>query len=227
MDRRKHSRDYLVKKGLNPIVAAGIVGNLQVESGFADDVINFSRRGDNGSAYGLAQWRGERKENLMKFSGNRANTLEGQLDFLYHELTTNPAYKFEKINSAKSPSEAAKLFMDIYERPNKNPKINHIAKRMQVANELAGVDVSEVTTFEQPQQLNIKGPEQQTLKPQMGQIASLPQMQKTEAEQAKDEIKYVQATEDLAQRQIVQEAPHLTQAQPEYNYLQDSNLFTL
>lgn len=229
MDRKKYSRDYLVKKGINPIVAAGIIGNLDVESGFSDDVISFKRRGDNGSAYGLAQWRGDRKDNLLKFAGNRANTIEGQLDFLVHELTTNKAYKYETINSAKSPSEAAKLFMDIYERPNKNPKINHIAKRMKVANELAGVTVSDIEYEDSKvENSNVYEPKQHSVEPQQSTTDTLPYIDvRTEADKAKDDIKYVQATEDLAKQQYVQQTPESVISQPEYNYLQDTNLFTI
>lgn len=69
-------------------ICAGIVGNLQGESGPSLDPT-----ASNGNTIGIAQWLGSRKTSLAKFSGmtsiskSNAPPLEKQLDFLWYELT--------------------------------------------------------------------------------------------------------------------------------------------
>lgn len=60
---------YIKNYGYSPLAAAGLVGNFAAESGnFNDAVIKGNIRGDDGSAFGLAQWRGARQRNLVKFA---------------------------------------------------------------------------------------------------------------------------------------------------------------
>jgi len=56
--------EYFINKGLNPIHAAGIVGNLLQESNLDPDAINPSSK-----AYGIAQWLGNRKTKLQQKYG--------------------------------------------------------------------------------------------------------------------------------------------------------------
>ena len=79
--------DFLIDKGLSIAGAAGIVGNMQVESGFNTSVL-----GDNGTSIGLCQWHNERKDKL--FTWTKENNLEplsveGQLEYLWMELETS------------------------------------------------------------------------------------------------------------------------------------------
>lgn len=53
--------DYFISQGWTPEQAAGIVGNLQQESGPNLDPNIHNSAGGNLGAYGLAQWRGDRK----------------------------------------------------------------------------------------------------------------------------------------------------------------------
>lgn len=131
MDKKTYTYNRLIGEGIPPHVAAGIVGNLDVESGFSDDVISFQRRGDQGTAYGIAQWRLDRKDNLLKFAGDRASTLDGQIDFLVHELKNSPEYGYSQLLKSKSVEEAATIFQDKYERP--NPKYAHTNSRIKSA----------------------------------------------------------------------------------------------
>lgn len=175
----------------------------------------------------------KQEQAMQKFTMQNINTLSKQLN---REPSYGDAYGahflgvqgYLDLVRANPSSPVSSVFSDSVIRANASVMRNKtVGEVLNFINKKAGV---ESATFENAptQQLSIKEPEQQVLKPQMGQLESLPQMEvKTEAEIAKDEIKYVQATEDLAQRQVVQEAPHLVQPQPEYNYLQDTNLFTL
>lgn len=131
MEKKKYTYNRLIDEGFPPHIAAGIVGNLDVESGFSDDVISFKRRGDQGSAYGIAQWRNDRKDSLLEFAGDRAGTLDGQIDYLIHELKTKPEYGYSELMKAKSAEEATIIFQNKFERPNK--KYAHTHRRVKSA----------------------------------------------------------------------------------------------
>lgn len=75
--------NFFISKGLSPQQAAGIVGNLQLESGPGLDP-----KASNGSTIGIGQWLGGRKTNLMSFAlaqNKDPLTLELQLEFLHKE----------------------------------------------------------------------------------------------------------------------------------------------
>lgn len=140
-----YAYQYYLKRGYNPNAAAGIAGNFMVESGFAPDVITGQRRGDQGTAFGAGQWRGERLANLKSYAESQGmdyRTLDAQLGFADHEmrngLDAGAATAYAKLQNAQNPAEAAQAFMRHYERPAADPAINHIAKRMDYANTLAG-----------------------------------------------------------------------------------------
>ena len=80
---------HLLSKGIPANVIAGIMGNLQAESGF-----NSSAVGDGGQSIGLAQWYDSRGNNLRNFAQQRGkewNDIGTQLDFLLDEVQqSNP-----------------------------------------------------------------------------------------------------------------------------------------
>tara|TARA_R110000868_G_scaffold94700_2_gene261060 strand:+ start:2324 stop:3274 length:951 start_codon:yes stop_codon:yes gene_type:complete len=53
---------------LTQVQSAGIVGNLMVESGISILPWAFNKEGGNYGARGIAQWRGERWENMVRFA---------------------------------------------------------------------------------------------------------------------------------------------------------------
>ena len=55
LDKGKQIINFFVNKGLTKEQAAGIAGNLFMESSFNTDVL-----GDNNSSFGIAQWHGPR-----------------------------------------------------------------------------------------------------------------------------------------------------------------------
>lgn len=87
--------DALLSSGLsnmNETVAFGIAGNIKAESQFNYTSINT----DDGLAYGLCQWHDVRIEKLYNYCktiGKSPNAIDGQLQFLIHELRDVKPYK--------------------------------------------------------------------------------------------------------------------------------------
>jgi len=112
---------FFVGKGLTPEQAAGIAGNINQESAF-----NTGAVGDNGTSRGLAQWHNERWTNLEKWckeNGFDPNSVEGQLEYLWHEMNTTESRSLSKIKSTSTPADAAYAFAKYFERPSEiSPK---------------------------------------------------------------------------------------------------------
>jgi hypothetical protein len=109
------------KMGLTPAAAAGILGNLQQESGFNPHAL-----GDGGTSYGIVQWHNERWNDLKNFSSNHgldSTTLEAQLQFMAHELSSG---KYPSTwnairnapNTLQGALDAAEAWVRYYEMPN-------------------------------------------------------------------------------------------------------------
>lgn len=106
---------FFENKGLSKEQAAGIAGNLHLESGFKTTAL-----GDGGTSYGLAQWHNTRWDNLKKFTkdkGLKQDSFEGQLEFLWEELNTTHKSALNELRTATTPERAAKIFSDKFERP--------------------------------------------------------------------------------------------------------------
>lgn len=109
-------KSYLMTKhGVSDFRAAAILGHLQQESGLrASGAV-----GDNGTAFGLAQWRNERFEALKTFASSQGKDWQNeelQLDFIMHELGTTEARAGSAFNAATNLEEATAAFMS-FERP--------------------------------------------------------------------------------------------------------------
>lgn len=107
----------LLAVGYDPIAAAGIMGNLQTESGFDPFIIqggghsmNPADAGDGG--YGLAQWTPGAK--LIPLLHGAAPSVSSEVAALRSE------YSPSNINHASSPYAAAMDFLSGFERP-RNP----------------------------------------------------------------------------------------------------------
>src|SRR5690606_28579908 len=71
-DAAEQAFNYFIDKGLTPEQAAGIVGNLQSESG-----VQPGRNQDGGGpAFGIAQWEGGRRTNLERFAAARGKPVD-------------------------------------------------------------------------------------------------------------------------------------------------------
>lgn len=109
--------DFLVRRGLSAEQAAGVIGNLQVESGLdptleAIDINNKVSRG-------IAMWQPIRWQDLLTFvysKGFHPKSLEGQLEFLWHELENQPSLGLRELAVAASVDQATVVFQNLFER---------------------------------------------------------------------------------------------------------------
>lgn len=107
------------KMNLNTAATAGILGNIYYESKFEPNL-----HGDSETSYGICQWHKSRKDRLKAYCKENYldyKTLDGQLQFMEHELNNHYKKTFKKIkavdNTEKGCLEAAKYWCYEYERP--------------------------------------------------------------------------------------------------------------
>ena len=111
--------NYFVSKGIKPIHAAGIVGNLQAESGANLDP---SAVGDGGKAWGIAQWHPARRtlwEKWKKRAWRKDGTSPGfeeQLEFVVYELNRTESRARRMIFRTQTVADAAVAVDKYYER---------------------------------------------------------------------------------------------------------------
>lgn len=113
-DQAHQAYQYLQQvHGLPAHVAAGIVGNIQQESGFNPGAV-----GDGGKARGLAQWHPDRWAGLQSYARNRQqnpSSFQTQLDYIIEEGRQRG--DLNRLQAARTPEEAAMLWGKHYERP--------------------------------------------------------------------------------------------------------------
>ncbi|MGF6633523.1 phage tail tip lysozyme [Paraburkholderia sp. MM6662-R1] len=95
--------------------ASGIVANLNVESGLRPNI-----KGDNGAAYGVAQWHADRQGEFKRVFGKdiHNSTLDEQLQFVNYELTKGREQAAGRaLRATTSAGEAGGIISSRYERP--------------------------------------------------------------------------------------------------------------
>ncbi|HLT60316.1 MAG TPA: phage tail tip lysozyme [Microlunatus sp.] len=111
---------YFVGKGLTPVQAAGVVGNLDQES-YMDPTIH---QIGGGPGRGLAQWSAGGRwdtypgDNLVEFADNAGvdrYDLQIQLDFVWYELSQFSYYGLAQLQAATTIDAAVIAFQDKYE----------------------------------------------------------------------------------------------------------------
>ncbi|WP_333999698.1 phage tail tip lysozyme [Burkholderia gladioli] len=111
--------------GLNKTAVAGVLGNLQQESGLTPNINQGGQIGapsannadDDGHGYGLAQWGGVRKEGLEQFAASQGKSpqdLGVQLDYLAKEVKEKPGL-VDALNNAGSADAAASVWCKQFE----------------------------------------------------------------------------------------------------------------
>ncbi len=121
------ARDYLMQKhGFSAAQAAAFAGHGMQESAF-----NIAAVGDNGTARGIMQWRGDRLEALRRYAasaGRNVDDLETQLDFAVHELRGSEKTSGDAFFASSTVEDAVTALMG-YERPvgwtADNPRAGH------------------------------------------------------------------------------------------------------
>lgn len=165
-DKEKYAYNYLIAKGLSPIHAAGIVGNLKAESNFITDIKGTA---DDKGSVGLAQWHSERKKGLYDFA-NKTNrpwdNIDVQLDYVLHELNTTHKNSFEKLKKTTTADEAALVFMNSYERPAEWAKKQSAKSRVNTAREVSGLEIDPNFKYE-------ASPRQTETVPERGYISAI------------------------------------------------------
>lgn len=106
---------FFMSMGWSKEQAAGIVANLKHESNMNPNAV-----GDNGRAYGIAQWHPDRQANFAKWAGKdiRESSVEEQMRFVNYELTEGAERKAGMLlRAAKSAEFAGSIMSRHYERP--------------------------------------------------------------------------------------------------------------
>ena len=114
----KPAFDFFVAKGLTNFQSAGIVGNLDQESGVDPTAVQFG----GGPGRGIAQWSvGGRWDtsnpNAVSYAASKGVSVYGlnlQLEFIWDELTT-VGYGFSALKATTNVTDATITFMDKYE----------------------------------------------------------------------------------------------------------------
>ncbi|GBQ84070.1 Phage-related tail protein [Gluconacetobacter johannae DSM 13595] len=124
----RDARDYFVSQGWTPQQAAGIVANLDQESG-----IRIGASGDGGRAFGIGQWHGDRQGRFRTLFGHdiRQSRMSEQLQFVQWELTHSEAGAGAALRQARTAREAGAIVSSLYERP------QDVAGNMQLRSDLA------------------------------------------------------------------------------------------
>lgn len=130
----KDAIEKFEKMGWSRNQAVGIVNNLQAESG---GKLDHRAVGDNGTAFGVAQWRNERVEMFKRIMGvDIMNaTRDQQYAFADWELRNTHKGAGDRLRSSKSVEEASRIVTTDFEIPAK--KEIRADERAAVATELA------------------------------------------------------------------------------------------
>ena len=135
-DNEERAWNFFVGKGLKPEQAAGVMGNLKVESGFIPDNQENSKTWPSGG-WGIAQWTGGRRLDLrdaviaagLPYTEEQtpANQIDAllafELDYLYREsngrkMRDDPSTgEWEGLTKTTTVKEAAEYWQWNFERP--------------------------------------------------------------------------------------------------------------
>jgi hypothetical protein len=124
-DNEQKILNFFMRKGLTLAQAAGIVGNMMVESGLKPNIreggqiVDDNYKPENGVGFGLVQWTfTARQKPLVDFTqgmGVAVTDLGGQLGFVWEELNGQWLKTLNKLRATSDPIEAAVVVHDEYE----------------------------------------------------------------------------------------------------------------
>jgi hypothetical protein len=119
-DNDKAAYDFFRAKGLTNFQAAGVVGNLDQESGVDPTIYQYN----GGPGRGIAQWSAGARwdstdgDNVVQYANQHGEdewSLELQLEFVWYELTTFEWYGLAELQASTTLEEATQAFEDKYE----------------------------------------------------------------------------------------------------------------
>jgi hypothetical protein len=137
--RPEEAQAFFQSKGWTKEQAAGIVGNLVVESRLKTDAV-----GDGGQAYGIAQWHPPRQAKFKEVYRKdiRNSSFQEQLEFVNWELNNSEKAAGNALRKATTASEAATIVDEKYERS----AGLHTAERVSNANAVMAGDYGKLST---------------------------------------------------------------------------------
>jgi hypothetical protein len=137
--RPEEAQAFFENKGWTKEQAAGIVGNLVVESRLKTDAI-----GDGGKAYGIAQWHNDRQMKFEQVYGKpiRQSSFAEQLEFVNWELNNTEKAAGDSLRAATTADQAAAIVDKQYERS----AGLHLAERVSNANAIVAGDYGKLST---------------------------------------------------------------------------------
>ena len=147
--------EFFQSKGWSLAQAAGIVANLDIETG---GTFNPAAVGDGGKAYGIAQWHPDRQAHFQSWAGRsiRGSTFEQQLEFVQFELTEGREKRAgNRIRQTTTPQDAAAITDQFYERSDGTAR----ARRIRRAITLAGNAAQDATQTNQASNTGANGSE--------------------------------------------------------------------
>ena len=124
----------LVERNIDPKVAAGLVGNMGVESRFNSAALNPNDKGM--PSFGLVQHRGDRAALLhanARRAGKHWSDEDVQVDTIVAELQGSENAAYQAALRAGTPAEAAAILAQKYERPSASALQKSLPERMAVA----------------------------------------------------------------------------------------------
>lgn len=136
IDLKTQTKNLLKAKGYTPTAIAGIMGNIDVETG---GTFNFQEKQRGGKGYGVFQFdflNPYYQKYLEK--SEKQDSLEAQIDFMHETVYGDEqdiigrgnAKKLRKgLEEAKTAEEAAETFMNIFEKPG----VPHLDRRLEAA----------------------------------------------------------------------------------------------
>ena len=112
--KQQQAIDFFTSKGWSLHQAQAIVANLSAESALDETL-----PGDQGAAYGLAQWRDSRRSKFQEVMGKpiEGSSFEDQLAYVDWELRHTEKSAAQKLSQTKTYEEATEVVAQHYERP--------------------------------------------------------------------------------------------------------------
>jgi len=136
--------NYFVAKNIPPFQIAGIMGNMQSESGFSPDIIEGGSHGPmpTSRGYGIVQWTpGTKILPAANAQGKQPSDIIFQLDFLWESLTTGSENQAGRILFATTNiTDATLAFETKFERHAGGPQPARIAQAKTIYKEFTGQD---------------------------------------------------------------------------------------
>jgi hypothetical protein len=140
------TQDLESRYGLNSTQVAGVLGNLQQESGLQTDInqggatggpsSNFADNNENG--WGVAQWGGQRKAAEISYAqqnGLDPGSEQAQIGFINQELDSDYSNTITDLKGATSADQAAQIWDQDYEQASDPQMANRDQYAQQFLNE--------------------------------------------------------------------------------------------